>query len=213
MAMQVILTQDVEHLGKAGELVVQDHPGESLQPHRIEVDAGVQHQPAGTRAVGELFVRARRGRTHRVGAGGASRFVLEEHLHVRDLRSFRAKPRHEGLERAQRNGHDLTQIVSVASFFVSRVDTEIDARLEKLQRSDLAGLAALANARLAYERAYLKELLSRLKPGVPGRRPPTDPTDPDSRNPIWGWLAMVLLLALLAAAIWWLLANKKSPRP
>jgi len=64
----------------------------------------------------------------------------------------------EGLERAQRNGHDLTQIVSVASFFVSRVDTEIDARLEKLQRSELAGRAALANARLAY--AAFEELLA-----------------------------------------------------
>ena len=64
----------------------------------------------------------------------------------------------EGLERAQENGHDLDRIVSVASFFVSRVDTEIDARLEKLQRSDLAGRAAIANARLAY--AAFEELLS-----------------------------------------------------
>jgi len=64
----------------------------------------------------------------------------------------------EGLERAQDNGHDLTRIFSVASFFVSRVDTEIDARLEKLQRSDLAGRAALANARLAY--AAFEDLLA-----------------------------------------------------
>jgi transaldolase len=64
----------------------------------------------------------------------------------------------EGLERADANGHDLSEIVSVASFFVSRVDTEIDARLEKLERSDLAGRAALANARLAY--AAFEELLA-----------------------------------------------------
>ncbi len=64
----------------------------------------------------------------------------------------------EGLERAQANGHDLSQIMSVASFFVSRVDTEIDARLEKLERSDLAGRAAIANARLAY--AAFEEVLS-----------------------------------------------------
>ncbi|KAA1417117.1 transaldolase [Nocardioides humilatus] len=58
-----------------------------------------------------------------------------------------------GLEQAQANGVDLTTIRSVASFFVSRVDTEIDARLEKIG-SDAAlalqGKAAVANARLAY---------------------------------------------------------------
>jgi transaldolase len=57
----------------------------------------------------------------------------------------------EGLERAVENGHDLTRIASVASFFISRVDTEIDRLLEKVGRNDLCGRAALANARLAYE--------------------------------------------------------------
>ena len=47
---------------------------------------------------------------------------------------------------------------SVASFFVSRVDTEVDRRLEQLGRTDLAGKAALANARAAYRR--FKELFS-----------------------------------------------------
>ena len=56
----------------------------------------------------------------------------------------------EGLEKARANGHDLSKIASVASFFVSRVDTEIDRRLEKLGRSDLRGKAGVANARLAY---------------------------------------------------------------
>jgi transaldolase len=56
----------------------------------------------------------------------------------------------EGLEKARANGHDLSKIASVASFFVSRVDTEIDKRLDKLGRSDLAGKAGIANARLAY---------------------------------------------------------------
>src|SRR4029450_324566 len=41
---------------------------------------------------------------------------------------------------------------SVASFFVSRVDTEVDKRLEKLGRGDLQGTAAVANARAAYQR-------------------------------------------------------------
>jgi transaldolase len=60
-----------------------------------------------------------------------------------------------GLERARDNGHALHDIHSVASFFVSRVDTEIDKRLESLGEDALAlrGKAAVANARLAY-RAY-----------------------------------------------------------
>ncbi|MFN8077857.1 MAG: transaldolase [Kineosporiaceae bacterium] len=59
----------------------------------------------------------------------------------------------EGLERAKAAGHDLTGIASVASFFVSRVDAEIDPRLDALgtpEAADLRGKAALANARLAY---------------------------------------------------------------
>jgi transaldolase len=63
----------------------------------------------------------------------------------------------EGMERARDNGHDLASINSVASFFVSRVDTEIDARLEELGRTDLCGQAAVANARLAY-RSYQEML-------------------------------------------------------
>jgi transaldolase len=59
----------------------------------------------------------------------------------------------EGLEKARAAGHDLSKIASVASFFVSRVDTEIDKQLDK-QGSDeakaLKGKAGVANARLAY---------------------------------------------------------------
>jgi transaldolase len=59
-----------------------------------------------------------------------------------------------GLEQAAANGHDIGKIASVASFFVSRVDTEVDKRLEKLgtpEAQALKGKAAIANARLAYE--------------------------------------------------------------
>jgi transaldolase len=59
-----------------------------------------------------------------------------------------------GLEQAHATGHDLSSIRSVASFFVSRVDTEVDGRLDKLgtpEAHELRGKAALANARLAYE--------------------------------------------------------------
>ncbi|MEV0234925.1 transaldolase [Nonomuraea sp. NPDC050786] len=55
-----------------------------------------------------------------------------------------------GLEAAQAKGLDLGSIESVASFFVSRVDTEIDKRLDKLGKADLKGKAGIANARLAY---------------------------------------------------------------
>src|SRR5690348_9469371 len=59
-----------------------------------------------------------------------------------------------GLEQAKQAGHDLSTILSVASFFVSRVDTEVDKRLEKIggdEAQALRGTAAIANARLAYE--------------------------------------------------------------
>jgi transaldolase len=61
-----------------------------------------------------------------------------------------------GLEKAKENGKDLSKIHSVASFFVSRVDSEIDNRLEKSGAdASLKGKAGVANARLAYE-AYEK---------------------------------------------------------
>ncbi|ROO84158.1 transaldolase [Actinocorallia herbida] len=56
-----------------------------------------------------------------------------------------------GLEQARANGHDINGIESVASFFVSRVDTEIDKRLEKLGKPELKSKAGVANAQLAYE--------------------------------------------------------------
>ncbi|WP_017589737.1 transaldolase [Nocardiopsis ganjiahuensis] len=60
----------------------------------------------------------------------------------------------EGMELARANGHDLSRIQSVASFFVSRVDAEVDKRLREIGTEEalsLLGRAALANARLAYE--------------------------------------------------------------
>ena len=60
----------------------------------------------------------------------------------------------DGMEQAYANGHDLSKMASVASFFVSRVDTEVDKRLKKIGTPEavaLLGKAAVANARLAYE--------------------------------------------------------------
>ena len=67
----------------------------------------------------------------------------------------------DGMERAGQSGLDLSAIGSVASFFVSRVDTAIDSRLDKLgtaQAAELRGQAAIANARLAYQ--HYEQMLS-----------------------------------------------------
>ncbi len=59
-----------------------------------------------------------------------------------------------GLEQARDNGHDLSTIRSVASFFVSRVDTEVDKRIDAIGSDEAKALrskAAVANARLAYK--------------------------------------------------------------
>ncbi|SDQ44163.1 transaldolase [Quadrisphaera sp. DSM 44207] len=67
-----------------------------------------------------------------------------------------------GLEQAREKGLDLSRIQSVASFFVSRVDTDVDARLNEIGTEEalaLRGKAALANARLAFQ-AYEEVLAS-----------------------------------------------------
>ena len=56
-----------------------------------------------------------------------------------------------GLERRSEAGEPIDRIASVASFFVSRVDSKVDEALEKLDRKDLAGKAGVANAKIAYE--------------------------------------------------------------
>ena len=74
-------------------------------------------------------------------------FALDRYAHVID--AFMT-----GLEQAAAAGRDLPSIASVASFFVSRVDTEVDSRLDKIgtpEAAALRGKAAIANARLAYE--------------------------------------------------------------
>jgi len=60
-----------------------------------------------------------------------------------------------GLERLVAGGGDPSQVVSVASFFVSRVDTEADKRLEAVGHPELQGKLAIANAKLAYQH-YLR---------------------------------------------------------
>jgi transaldolase len=75
-------------------------------------------------------------------------FSLERHAAV-------AEAYVRGLERLVADGGDPTQVASVASFFVSRVDTEADSRIAKIGREDLLGRLAVANAKLAYQQ-YLE---------------------------------------------------------
>lgn len=100
-------------------------------------------------------------------------FSLERYREVMD--AFLA-----GLEQAKANGHDLSTIHSVASFFVSRMDTEVDKRLAKLgtpEAAALRGKAAVANARLAfaaYEEVFSTERWKAL--AAAGARP---------QRPLW----------------------------
>jgi len=57
-----------------------------------------------------------------------------------------------GLEKLMEAGGDLSRVASVASFFVSRVDSAVDRELEKLGNSDLQGKIAIANSKIAYAR-------------------------------------------------------------
>jgi transaldolase len=84
----------------------------------------------------------------------------------------------EGLRQARANGHDLSGLHSVASFFVSRVDTEVDKRIDALGTPEavaLRGTAAIANARLAfaaYEETFAgPDWLALAKDGAHPQRP------------------------------------------
>jgi transaldolase len=94
----------------------------------------------------------------------------------------------DGIEHARAAGRDLTRLASVASFFVSRVDIEIDHRLDAIgsvEAKALRGTAAIANARLAfhsYDEAFTTDRWHTLARA--GARP---------QRPLWasarGWTA------------------------
>ncbi|GAA3152148.1 transaldolase [Planomonospora alba] len=101
----------------------------------IKIPATVEGLPAITRAIAEG-----------ISVNVTLIFSLERYRAVMDAWLT-------GLEQAQAAGLNLAAIESVASFFVSRVDTEIDKRLEQIgtpEAKALKGKAAVANARLAY---------------------------------------------------------------
>jgi transaldolase len=58
----------------------------------------------------------------------------------------------KGLERLAQRGGDLRKVASVASFFISRVDSAVDRELEAINGTDLLGEIAIANAKIAYSR-------------------------------------------------------------
>jgi transaldolase len=99
----------------------------------------------------------------------------------------------EGLEQAAKAGIDLSTIHSVASFFVSRVDTEVDKRLDAIGSDEATALkskAAIANARLAYklfvERFATERAIALQEQGANRQRPlwastgTKDPSLPDT---------------------------------
>ncbi len=141
----------------------------------IEVEPGLAHDAAGTIAQAEqLWAKVDRPNamikipatiegleaiTETIAKGISVNvtliFSLERHRQV--IEAYLA-----GLEKAQAAGHDLSTIHSVASFFVSRVDTEIDKRLEAIGTDEALALkskAGIANAQLAYQ-LFEKEFAS-----------------------------------------------------
>ncbi|MBU1588394.1 MAG: transaldolase [Actinobacteria bacterium] len=141
----------------------------------IEVEPGLAHDAAGTaQQAKELWAKVNRPNamikipatiegleaiTETIAAGISVNvtliFSLERHRAVINAYLL-------GLEKAKAAGHDLSGIHSVASFFVSRVDTEIDKRLEAIGTDDALSLkskAGVANARLAYQ-VYEQEFSS-----------------------------------------------------
>lgn len=93
-----------------------------------------------------------------------------------------------GLEKAKAAGLDLSKIYSVASFFVSRVDTEIDKRLDAVGSDEakaLKGKAALANARLAY--AAFEEVFGSADNSTqsPDRWAALDKAHANKQRPLW----------------------------
>jgi len=172
----------------------------------IEVEPGLAHDAAGTIAQArQLWKKVGRPNamikipatlegleaiTETIAAGISVNvtliFSLDRHRAVID--AYLA-----GLEKAHAAGIDLSTIHSVASFFVSRVDTEIDKRLVDIGTPDALGLkskAGIANARLAYEvfeQAFAGERAATLmKAGANAQRPlwastgVKDPSLPDT---------------------------------
>ncbi len=167
-AVRVITTDDVREAAKLLRPVYDATDGVDGRVS-IEVSPGLAHDADATvaeaaelwKTVGEpnLFIKIPgtpegcESITETLGAGISVNvtliFGLDQYAQV--MEAYVA-----GLEKARDNGHDLATIHSVASFFVSRVDTEIDQRLDNTTSgpgtdASLKGKAGVANARLAFQ--------------------------------------------------------------
>ncbi len=161
-----ITTDDVAHASDIFRSVWENSHGQDGRVS-IEVEPGRAHDTAGTiEQAQQLWKKVDRPNamikipatiegleaiTETIAAGISVNvtliFSLERHREV--INAYLT-----GLEKAKASGHDLSKINSVASFFVSRVDTEIDKRLDVIgnpEALELKSKAGIANARLAYQ--------------------------------------------------------------
>lgn len=170
-----ITTEDVASASDIFRAVYDSTGGEDGRVS-IEVEPGLAHDAAATSTQAkQLWAKVNRPNamikipatvegleaiTETIGSGISVNvtliFSLERHREV--INAYLT-----GLEKARAAGHELSTIHSVASFFVSRVDTEINSRLDAIGTPEAIALkskAGIANARLAYqvfEQAFASE--------------------------------------------------------
>jgi transaldolase len=165
-AIRVITTDDVRSAADLFKPIYDDTDGQDGRVS-IEVEPSLAHDTAGTieqarllwNVVGRenIFVKipATKAGLPAITAALAEGISINVTL-IFSLERYKAVVDAflTGLEKAVENGHDVTKLASVASFFVSRVDTEVDKRLDAIGTDEakaLKGKAAIANARLAFE--------------------------------------------------------------
>jgi transaldolase len=165
-AIRVITTDDVRDAADLFKPIYDDTEGQDGRVS-IEVEPSLAHDTAGTIEQAKLLwdIVGRENVFVKIPATKAGLPAITESLAagisvnvtlIFSLERYKAVAAAflAGLEKAVDNGHDVTKLASVASFFVSRVDTEVDKRLDAIGSDEakaLKGKAAIANARLAFE--------------------------------------------------------------
>src|ERR687896_71007 len=129
------------HLAHDTEATIEEAQRFHETVDRPNLHVKIPATPEGLPAIEEMIARGRNINVPLI-------FSLERHAEV-------AEAYIRGLERFVKSGGDPSAVASVASFFVSRVDTEADRRLAEVGREDLQGKLAIANAKLAYQQ-YLQ---------------------------------------------------------
>ncbi|MEU4194036.1 transaldolase [Kribbella sp. NPDC026611] len=165
-AIRVITTDDVRDAADLFKPIYDDTEGQDGRVS-IEVEPSLAHDTAGTIEQAKLLwdIVGRENVFVKIPATKAGLAAITESLAagisinvtlIFSLERYKAVAAAflTGMEKAVENGHDVTKMASVASFFVSRVDTEVDKRLDAIGSDEakaLKGKAAIANARLAFE--------------------------------------------------------------